>query len=213
MIYVDSISVYAACRSRVFRLSSKNQSAVGTYSKDVLENETFIHHTKHFHKKKISVPQVYIVSDDKQFYLQQDLGDVSLYSLIKQNGINDVVKNYLKEVLKQLAYLQIKGAEDFDFNKCYPIQEFDKSSMFWDLNSFKYYFARVARVHFSEPALNNDFNSLCDYLLEEKNQYFMFRDCQSRNVMQLRCCGKLAQKFRLTLKMNCLISTWKKCRN
>lgn len=166
-----------------FRLSSKNQSAVGTYSKDVLENETFIHHTKHFHKKKISVPQVYIVSDDKQFYLQQDLGDVSLYSLIKENGINDVVKNYLKEVLKQLAYLQIKGAEDFDFNKCYPIQEFDKSSMFWDLNSFKYYFARVARVHFSEPALNNDFNSLCDYLLEEKNQYFMFRDCQSRNVM------------------------------
>ncbi|MFN8282619.1 MAG: RNase adapter RapZ [Chitinophagales bacterium] len=166
-----------------FRLISKNHSAVGTFSKDVLENETFIHHTNHFIKKNIAVPKVYIVSEDKQYYLQQDLGDVSLYSLIKEKGINDEVKNYLKEVLKQLAYLQIKGAENFDFKKCYPIEEFDKSSMFWDLNSFKYYFARVARAHFSEPELNKDFNALCDYLLQEKNQYFMFRDCQSRNVM------------------------------
>jgi hypothetical protein len=55
--------------------------------------------------------------------------------------------------------------------------------MFWDLNGFKYYFARIARVHFSEVKLNKDFHGLCDYLLEEKNQFFMFRDCQSRNVM------------------------------
>ena len=57
--------------------------------------------------------------------------------------------------------------------------------MFWDLNSFKYYFARVARVHFSEIKLNKDFHTLTDYLLKEPNQYFMFRDCQSRNVMIL----------------------------
>ena len=31
--------------------------------------------------------------------------------------------------------------------------------------------------------LNDDFHTLCDYLLNEPNQYFMFRDCQSRNVM------------------------------
>ena len=166
-----------------FRLQNNINSAIGTYGKDSKENETFISHTKHFNLKKIAVPQVYIASNNFEYYLQEDLGDISLYSIIKSEGITDAVKNYLKEVLKQLAFLQIKGAEDFDFTTCYPIQEFDRSSMFWDLNSFKYYFARIARAYFSEPELNKDFHNLCDYLLQEPNQYFMFRDCQSRNVM------------------------------
>jgi len=106
-----------------------------------------------------------------------------LYSIIKQEGISANVISYLKEVLQQLAHLQINGAANFNFKQCYPIQEFNRSSMFWDLNSFKYYFARIARVQFSEVALNKDFHTLSDYLLEEKNLYFMFRDCQSRNVM------------------------------
>ncbi len=166
-----------------FRLKSAGNSAIGTYGKDTKENETFIHHTKHFHQKQITVPQVYIASEDKQYYLQQDLGDTALYSIIKSEGISENVIRYLKEVLHQLAYLQIRGAEHFDFSTCYPIREFNKSSMFWDLNSFKYYFARIARVHFDEVELNRDFHTLCDYLLQEPNQYFMFRDCQSRNVM------------------------------
>ena len=166
-----------------FRLQGKNHAAIGTYGKDTRENETFIHHTKHFHQKFIAVPEVYCISDDKQYYLQQDLGEISLYSIIKQEGISSNVIAYLKEVLQQLTYLQIRGAEHFNFETCYPIQAFNRSSMFWDLNSFKYYFARIARVHFSEIKLNEDFHTLSNYLLEEPNQYFMFRDCQSRNVM------------------------------
>lgn len=166
-----------------YRLQSKQHAAIGTYGKDTKENETFVHHTKHFQQKLIAVPQVYCISEDKTYYLQQDLGDIALYSIIKQQGISEEVVAYLKDVLQQLAYLQIRGAEHFDFKNCYPIQEFNRSSMFWDLNSFKYYFARIARVHFSEVALNRDFHTLSDYLMQEPNQYFMFRDCQSRNVM------------------------------
>ena len=88
-----------------FRLKNDKNSAVGTYGKDTKENETFIHHTKHFNQKNIAVPQVYIANSTNEYYLQQDLGDVSLYSIIKANGITDEVKNYLKEVLKQLAFL------------------------------------------------------------------------------------------------------------
>lgn len=166
-----------------YRLTSISTSAIGTYGRDTKENETFIHHTKHFQQQHIAVPQVYSISNDKQYYLQQDLGDVSLFTIIKNEGISNNVEKYLKEVLQQLAYLQIRGTEHFDFSTCYPIQEFNRSSMFWDLNSFKYYFARIARAQFSEIKLNDDFHKLCQYLLQEPNQYFMFRDCQSRNVM------------------------------
>lgn len=166
-----------------YRLRGNTKSAIGTYGKDTKENETFIHHTCHFTKLKIAVPDIYITSADKQYYLQEDLGDTALYAIIKKEGISDTVKNYLKEVLVQLANLQIIGSKDFNFNACYPIKEFNRSSMFWDLNSFKYYFARIARAQFSEVELNKDFHTLCSYLLEEKHQYFMFRDCQSRNIM------------------------------
>jgi aminoglycoside/choline kinase family phosphotransferase len=166
-----------------FRMQSDAHSVIGTYGKDWKENETFIHHARHFHNKGVAVPEVYVVSEDKQYYLQQDLGDVSLYSVIKSEGISANVITQLREVLNQLAFLQIRGAEGFNFSACYPIQQFDRGSMFWDLNSFKYYFARLARVQFNEVSLNKDFHTLCEYLLREKNQYFMFRDCQSRNVM------------------------------
>ncbi|MBK9330199.1 MAG: phosphotransferase [Sphingobacteriales bacterium] len=166
-----------------FRLKGAAHIAIGTFGKDAKENETFIHHTHHFHQKQIAVPQVFIASENKQYYLQEDLGDTSLYTVIKKEGITEVVVGYLRKVLLQLTYLQIKGAEGFDFSSCYPIQEFNKSSMFWDLNGFKYYFARIARVQFSEIELNKDFHTLCDYLLQEPHSFFMFRDCQSRNIM------------------------------
>ena len=84
-----------------YRLKGCTKSAIGTYGKDAKENETFIHHTKHFQQQHIAVPQVYSISNDKQYYLQQDLGDVSLFTIIKNEGISNNVEKYLKEVLQQ----------------------------------------------------------------------------------------------------------------
>jgi aminoglycoside/choline kinase family phosphotransferase len=166
-----------------FKLMSENYTAIGCLGSDIKENQTFIHHAQHFRRLHIHVPEIYAVSDDYTCYLQEYLGDESLYDLIKKEGISERVIFYFKKVLKNLAFLQIKGAENFDFSRCYPIQEFNRSSMFWDLNSFKYYFVRTAKVHFNETALNKDFHTLCNFLLEEPHRYFMFRDCQSRNVL------------------------------
>ena len=166
-----------------FKLSSEKNTAIGCWGTDIKENQTFIHHARHFKSLEINVPEIYAVSDSQLYYLQEYLGNESLYDIIKREGISENVIHHFKNVLKNLAYLQIKGAENFDFSMCYPIQEFNRSSMFWDLNSFKYYFVRMARVHFNEAALNKDFHALCNFLLEEQHLYFMFRDCQSRNVM------------------------------
>jgi aminoglycoside/choline kinase family phosphotransferase len=165
-----------------YRLKNSNHQVIGTYSRDKKENKTFLYLGKHFYNKGIPVPRVLAHSDDYEYYLQEDLGDVSLYSLVRRSGITDEIIALYKKTIDQLVVLQIDGAEGLDFQKCYPIQIFNRSSMFWDLNSFKYYFARIARAHFNEVDLNRDFHYLCDFLLDEPNQYFMYRDCQSRNI-------------------------------
>ena len=60
---------------RYFRIHGKEGSTIGTYGANIQENETFIYFSQQFKKKNLAVPEIYIISDDKQFYLQEDFGD------------------------------------------------------------------------------------------------------------------------------------------
>lgn len=169
-----------------YRLQAKEHVAIGTYSPNDKESRAFLEFTRQFHKKGLPVPEVYAENLDAKVYLQEDLGSTTLYSFLIQQ--NDYFPDYLiqiyKKVVEQLARLQILGGEELDYDTyCYPKASFDKESMFFDLNYFKYHFLMVSKVGFNEPALEQDFHKLADFLLSADSRFFLFRDFQSRNIM------------------------------
>lgn len=168
---------------RYFRLHGKDESVIGTYGTNVKENETFIYFTNRFTKNNLSVPKVLAVSDDKEYYLQQDLGDSSLLHILEQEGYSDIVYNLFKKSLEQLAALQVLGDDGLDYTKCLTNTEFGKQAIMADLLYFKFYFLDALRKPYDKQKLMNDFEALSNYLTHTEYKYFMFRDFQSRNII------------------------------
>ncbi len=171
---------------RYFRLTGE-QSIIGAIGTCKQENEAFIYMAKHFKSKGLPTPELYAVSDDKMSYIQQDLGDLSLFAAIEKGRLtrsfgNDE-KELLTKVIRLLPDIQFKGAEGFDYSKCYPAPEFDMRSIMWDLNYFKYCFLKATGLEFQEDLLEDDFQAMAKTLLQVDSETFMYRDFQSRNVM------------------------------
>jgi aminoglycoside/choline kinase family phosphotransferase len=170
-----------------FRIYAENETVIGVFNHDVKENNAFFSFTHFFLSQLINVPKIIAIDETQQYYLLEDLGDETLFAFLtthrKNENIDETVIDFYKKVLQQLPLLQLSGKKGIDFSVAYPRAQFDKQSMLWDLNYFKYYFLKLANIPFDEQLLEDDFHCLIDFLLEPDSDYFMFRDFQSRNIM------------------------------
>lgn len=172
---------------KYYRLISETHCAIGVYNEDAKENKAFVAFTKHFNSINLPVTDIYAEDLVEGIYLQKDLGNETLYSFLSSNRVDNTIPNNVvecyKKVVKTLPLFQIEGNKGFNYDYCYPRTHFDKQSMMWDLSYFKYYFLKLANVAFDEQSLEEDFHTFCNFLLEAKSDYFLYRDFQSRNIM------------------------------
>jgi aminoglycoside/choline kinase family phosphotransferase len=172
---------------RILRLSAGTLSAIGILYDIREENLAFLEFSRHFRRHGLPVPEIYGEDLDRGAYLEQDLGDTTLFEFLSQNrdGPNvaaSVVDAYRK-VVELLPRFQVEANRDLNYKVCYPRSSFDRQSIAWDLNYFKYYFLRLAAIPFNEQALEDDFNRLTKLLLNARRDFFLYRDFQSRNIM------------------------------
>lgn len=139
------------------------------------ENRAFIYMARHFHALGLPVPELYSVSEDEMSYTQEDLGDTLLFDHLEPT--------LLERAIRALAHMQVTGAKDFNWSVCFPVPAMDERSIRWDLNYFKYCFLKGTKLEFSEPKLEDDFDSLVQFILAQPAETFLYRDFQSRNVM------------------------------
>lgn len=163
-----------------YRIGSDPQ-VIGVVGTDKGENDAFVYLDRCFRNVGLPVPEVYAVDSDGMRYLQQDLGSVALSDLIASNSPQ--VRELLEAVVRLLPAIQIEGGAAIDYGRCFPVSSLDRRSVMWDLNYFKYCFAKGAGAEIDEPALEDDLDTFTSDILAVSPGGFMYRDFQSRNIM------------------------------
>jgi aminoglycoside/choline kinase family phosphotransferase len=172
---------------KIIRLDGGGFSAIGILYDVREENVAFLEFSRHFRRHGLPVPEIYAEDLDHGAYLEEDLGGTTLFEFLSKHRTNEkiaaqAVEAYRK-VIAVLPRFQVEAGRDLNYSVCYPRASFDRQSIAWDLNYFKYYFLRLAGIAFNEQALEDDFDRLTEFLLSAPHDYFLYRDFQSRNVM------------------------------
>src|SRR5436309_6645832 len=169
---------------RIVRLTGHQLSVIGIRYEVREENAAFLEFSRHFRHHGLPVPEIYAEDLGQGAYLEEDLGDTTLFEFLSQNRDGDdiapqVVEAY-RNVVAVLPRFQVEAGRDLNYRRCYPRHSFDRQSIAWDLNYFKYYFLRLAGVSFNEQAVENDFSHLTRFSLTDHRNSFLYRVFPSR---------------------------------
>src|SRR5208283_4953329 len=123
---------------RIIRLSGGEKSAIGILYDVREENVAFLEFSRHFRRHGLPVPEIYADDLAHGAYLEEDLGDTSLFDFLSQNRSGEtiaptVIEAY-RRVIATLPRFQIEAARDLNYKVCYPRGSFDRQSIAWDLN-------------------------------------------------------------------------------
>ena len=168
------------------------RTAVGAVGPDHEENRAFISFTNAFRAAGLPVPALYGEDQSVGVWIEEDLGDTTLFNALvearKQEpgaAFPQAMLPLYRLVVEVLPRFQVEGGRVIDYSLAYPRDAFDRQSILWDLNYFKYHFLKLAHIQFNEQRLENDFAALATFLLRADTRHFLYRDFQSRNIMMV----------------------------
>lgn len=166
---------------KYYRFLVENQSYILTESENIEENKTFLYFTEHFSKMMNNLPEIKAVSEDFSFYVQSDLGNESLMDVLVKDR-NQSLPIFEKAV-KELLRMQVLASQNLDYSKSFSYQNFNYVLVLRDLFSFKNYFLNLSGIEFNQGKLLQDFERFAEDFERIPEQYFVYRDFQSRNIM------------------------------
>ncbi len=176
---------------RMFRVVGEGmETAIGVMGPDREENRAFLSYSAALRGAGLPVPEIYGADEEAGVYLEEDLGDTTLFDAVTAARAEDpgapfpeAILPVYRRVLEVLPRFQVEGGKAVDYSVAYPRAAFDRQSILWDLNYFKYHFLKLANVPFNEARLEKDFRRLTTFVLGADTRHFLYRDFQSRNVM------------------------------
>ena len=86
IITIDKLPQAGSERS-YFRIHTADKNYIATYGANIKENESFIYFSAQFKKKDLATPQILCINAEKDIYIQDDFGDVSLLNELEEKGM------------------------------------------------------------------------------------------------------------------------------
>ena len=167
-----------------YRFFINNKSYILTINNNIEENKSFFYVQNFLKKNSINVPDIYFISKNKKIYIQQDLGNTTLCQYCNKFANKpEEILNIYKKVVLDLIKIQNLPLIKFNSNKFFQVKSFNKKTIFFDLNYFKYFFLKLFQIPFNEIKLEKDFNKLTSLLIKPRKNFFVYRDFQSRNII------------------------------
>lgn len=182
---LDSIANLKADASdrKIYRLYYDGNSVIGVFNENKKENLAFINFTGTFTELGLNVPKIFSVSDDGLFYIEEDLGDMTLFNYTTSN-LNEDHNALYKRSLSDLIKFQIMAKDKVDYSFCYQTMEFDPVVIESDLNKFDEYSNSLhLKTDFDQKVRKSIIDHSIQILRKSKNDFFLYRDFQPRNIM------------------------------
>ena len=104
---------------QIIRLSNGKVSAIGVLYGVREENVAFLEFSRHFRRHGLPVPEIYGEDLGHGAYLEQDLGDITLFDFLSKNRdgaeiAKPVIDTYRK-VVAVLPRFQVEAGRDLDY--------------------------------------------------------------------------------------------------
>src|SRR5256714_807135 len=160
---------------KIIRLASQKISAIGILYGVREENIAFLEFSKHFRRYGLPVPEIYEQSVNEGAYLEEDLGDTTLFEFLSKNRAGDdiapPVLDAYRKVVAVLPRFQVEAGRGFNYKGCYPIARFERQSIFLGLNYFKYYFFGLPGVSDRENFLRHYYSYVYVRIMQALGAY------------------------------------------
>ena len=86
---------------------------------EVNENDSYYLLGRHLRGKGAPVPEIYTYCREEFWMMLEDLGDISLSSVIKRQSQESQIRHWYRQALDLLVDMQLKGKEGFDSSWCF----------------------------------------------------------------------------------------------
>ena len=113
---------------KILRLANDKFSAIGVLHEVRAENLAFVEFSKYFRLRGLPVPEIYGEDLTCGAYLEEDLGDTTLFDFLSNNrtgeNIAPVTVEAYRKVVAMLPHFQIEGGRGLNYELCYPLASF-----------------------------------------------------------------------------------------
>jgi N-acetylmuramate 1-kinase len=177
-----------SCR-RFFRIGMNGKSLclavapAAADGNDLLESRAAGSIGQHLLQRGVPVPEIYGWDQRSGLILFEDLGDMRLYDLVvRTSGVD--LRMWYRQVIDQLAHMQLAGAKGFDTGWCWDTSRYDRALM---VSRESRYFLRSFWQDMLgrevPDGITEEFQEMASQADGQYEEVFLHRDFQSRNIM------------------------------